>query len=88
MLLRDTVSKILVCTHSNSAADLYIKDYIDPAIVKGDINKKVLRIYYQNRWVQTVHPTVQKYCLIQTDELMQTRRFCVPGEFLFYHECF
>jgi len=79
MLLRDTVSKILVCTHSNSAADLYIKDYIDPAIVKGDINKKVLRIYYQNRWVQTVHPTVQKYCLIQTDELMQTRRFCVPG---------
>jgi len=78
MLLQESWAKILVCTHSNSAADLYIKDYIDPAITKGNIKKKVLRIYYYNRWVQTVHPTVQKYCLIETEEITSTRRFRIP----------
>ena len=48
MLLRDTASKILVCTHSNSAADLYIKDYVHAAITRGDINKKVKQSLYKS----------------------------------------
>ena len=61
--------RVLVCTHSNSAADLYIKEYLDPFIEKEpDESKrtKLVRVYYEGRWVKTVHPTVQKYCLIRT----------------------
>ena len=66
MLLRQEGTKILVCTHSNSAADLYIRDYLDPFITTNT-SVKLLRIYYTNRWVQTVHTTVQKYCLIENN---------------------
>jgi len=51
-----------------SAADLYIKDYIDPYISAGDHPEAVpLRIVYRHRWTQAVHPTVLKYCLLNTD---------------------
>ena len=73
MLLRQNGNKILVCTHSNSAADLYIRDYLDP-FIKANQQIKLLRVYYKDRWVATVHKTVQKYCLI--DE--QSRTFKNP----------
>lgn len=62
ILLKQEGSRILVCTHSNSAADLYIRDYLDPYITENP-NLNLLRVYYKNRWVQTVHASVQKYCL-------------------------
>ena len=77
-LLKMDGNRILVCTRSNSAADLYIKDFLDPAFQEGKTDKKLLRVYYHNRWVQTVHPTVQKYCLVDTDPTTSTRRFRTP----------
>ena len=42
--------KILICTHSNSAADLYIKEYLHPYLLANkEANKKLLRVYYHNR---------------------------------------
>ena len=73
MLLKQKGNKILICTHSNSAADLYIRDYLDPFIGHNP-HIKLLRIYYKNRWVQTVHKSVQKYCLID-----QARCFINPS---------
>ena len=78
-LLKKEGNKILVCTRSNSAADLYIKEYLDPHFMEGNSDKKLLRVYYHNRWVQTVHPTVQKYCLVDTDSVTSTRRFRTPS---------
>ena len=47
---RDEKKKILICTHSNSAADLYIKDYLHPYLLANkEANKKLLRVYYHNR---------------------------------------
>ncbi|XP_022919640.1 probable helicase with zinc finger domain [Onthophagus taurus] len=66
-LLSTPFNRILICTHSNSAADLYIKDYLDPYVKSGHPEATPLRIYYQKRWVATVHDTVQKYCLIDGD---------------------
>jgi len=78
-LLSEDGTRILVCTHSNSAADLYIKEYLDPAFESEKIaNKKLVRVYYHNRWVQTVHESVLKYCLIETDPLTSTRSFRSP----------
>uniref|UniRef100_UPI00358DDE83 probable helicase with zinc finger domain isoform X2 n=1 Tax=Myxine glutinosa TaxID=7769 RepID=UPI00358DDE83 len=57
-------SRVLICTHSNSAADLYIKDYFHPYVESGHEEARPLRIYYRHRWVKSVHPTVQLYCLL------------------------
>lgn len=64
-LLTQSEARILICTHSNSAADLYIRDYLHPWAESGLAEAKPLRIYYHKRWVATVNSTVQKYCLIE-----------------------
>ena len=49
-LLANDGNKLLVCTHSNSAADLYIRDYLHPCFESEKIaNKKLVRVYYHNR---------------------------------------
>lgn len=59
-------AKILLCTHSNSAADLYILRHLGPYVMKQP-NVKMCRVYYKDRRVNTVHPDVQKYCLLASD---------------------
>lgn len=56
---------VLVCTHSNSAADLYVQDHLHPLITRQDLPIKLLRVYYKNRRIQTVSPEVLKYCLVE-----------------------
>ncbi|KAJ1529194.1 hypothetical protein ONE63_005999 [Megalurothrips usitatus] len=69
--------RVLVCTHSNSAADIYIQDYLHPYVLNGHGDVRPLRIYYDKRWVSTVNPTVQQYCLIEIDQT-GTKRFRLP----------
>ena len=76
-LLTQPEPRILICTHSNSAADLYIKEYLHPWVKdEGLTAAKPLRVYYTKRWVATVHPIVQEYCLI--DETPTIRFFRRP----------
>ncbi|KAA0705294.1 Zinc finger domain [Triplophysa tibetana] len=63
-ILKQPDTRVLICTHSNSAADLYIKDYLHPYVEAGNPHARPLRVYFRNRWVKTVHPLVQQYCLI------------------------
>ncbi|XP_015589991.1 probable helicase with zinc finger domain isoform X2 [Cephus cinctus] len=69
-------SKILLCTQSNSAADLYVKDFFD-SWYKSTMNPRLkpLRIYFKGRARNTVHPIVRDYCL--TD---QNARFRDPNK--------
>ncbi|XP_015917360.2 probable helicase with zinc finger domain isoform X2 [Parasteatoda tepidariorum] len=76
IILDDPNSRILVCTHSNSAADIYIREYLHPQVAEGRIEATPLRIYYRHRWVATVHPTVQQYCLINCDN--NEKHFVMP----------
>lgn len=62
-LLLQPESRILICTHSNSAADLYIKDYLHPWVEDGIEEARPLRVYYHKRWVATVNTIVQKVSL-------------------------
>lgn len=39
--------RVLICTHSNSAADLYIKDYLHPYVEAGNPHARPLRY---GRW--------------------------------------
>lgn len=75
-LVKQPESRVLICTQSNSAADLYIKDYLHPYVESGHESARPLRIYYHKRWVATVHQTVQKYCLINSAGGM--KRFLIP----------
>uniref|UniRef100_A0A3Q2YQU4 Probable helicase with zinc finger domain n=1 Tax=Hippocampus comes TaxID=109280 RepID=A0A3Q2YQU4_HIPCM len=68
-ILRQETSRVLICTHSNSAADLYIKDYLHPYVEAGNPHARPLRVYFRNRWVKTVHPVVQQYCLIANTQV-------------------
>ncbi|XP_068606668.1 probable helicase with zinc finger domain [Brachionichthys hirsutus] len=68
-ILRHDHSRVLICTHSNSAADLYIKDYLHPYVEAGNPHARPLRVYFRNRWVKTVHPVVQQYCLISSTHI-------------------
>uniref|UniRef100_A0A8C1XD44 Probable helicase with zinc finger domain n=1 Tax=Cyprinus carpio TaxID=7962 RepID=A0A8C1XD44_CYPCA len=63
-ILKQPETRVLICTHSNSAADLYIKDYLHPYVEAGNPHARPLRVSFRNRWVKTVHPVVQQYCLI------------------------
>ncbi|XP_065764829.1 probable helicase with zinc finger domain isoform X2 [Muntiacus reevesi] len=65
-ILQQQETRILICTHSNSAADLYIKDYLHPYVEAGNPQARPLRVYFRNRWVKTVHPVVHQYCLISS----------------------
>ena len=58
--------KILLCTHSNSAADLYVKEFFDPWYKTEDCPRlKPVRIFYKGRAKNTVHPVVQQYSLMK-----------------------
>ncbi|XP_052786560.1 uncharacterized protein LOC128221916 isoform X2 [Mya arenaria] len=79
-VLRTPGNRVLICTHSNSEADIYIRDYFQHIYQEGNVEAKPLRIYYQERRIETVSADVQKFCLLQTDEMSARVRFRAPNE--------
>ncbi|KAJ3602827.1 hypothetical protein NHX12_030573 [Muraenolepis orangiensis] len=62
---RNPQNKVLICTHTNSSADLYVKDHFHPLIVYGDHSIKPIRIKAkQHSSVQATDETTLKYCLL------------------------
>ncbi|XP_041363275.1 probable helicase with zinc finger domain [Gigantopelta aegis] len=59
-------ARILICTLSNSAADLYIGEFFHRLVKDGNEDMRPLRVYYMYRWVQTVPEVVLEYTLYQT----------------------
>lgn len=47
LLHSDPTSRILLCTQSNSAADLYIREYFHQWVLNNQISPDPLRIYYE-----------------------------------------
>ena len=57
--------RILICTHSNSAADHYIEDFIDPYLNEEKTDCPVLiRVNWELRYTASVSATVLKYCKV------------------------
>lgn len=64
ILTEENSKNILICTHSNSAADLYIEEYFHP--LHGTNNSqyiKPLRINWEHRYVSSVSDVILAYCL-------------------------
>ena len=71
--------RILLCTHSNSAADHYIKNYLHPFLTESKISAtrfKPIRICWENRFVSTVSDVVLQYCLLD----LNTGKFAIPSK--------
>lgn len=55
MLLQNPLNKVLLCTQSNSAADLYVKEFFDAWFTSTNEQRlKPMRIYYKRRLRNTV----------------------------------
>ncbi|XP_038069639.1 probable helicase with zinc finger domain [Patiria miniata] len=76
LILQQPNTRILICTHSNSAADLYIKDYLHAYVEAGFTAARPLRIYFKDRWVPTVHPLVRLYCVMSEAQ----DKFAMPSK--------
>ncbi|XP_052268028.1 uncharacterized protein LOC127869460 isoform X2 [Dreissena polymorpha] len=64
-------TRVLICTHSNSEADIYITDYFHAFFVNGNKEDKPLRIYYERRRPETVSESVKGYCLMTGNAFRQ-----------------
>ncbi|ODM91944.1 putative helicase with zinc finger domain [Orchesella cincta] len=63
-------NRILVCTQSDLAADVYITEYLHRWLVNDELSvqrSKPLRIYGADRFVDTVGGAVKHYCLFNND---------------------
>ncbi|CAL8341052.1 unnamed protein product [Lota lota] len=73
-LTRDPQNKVLICTHTNSSADLYVKDHFHPFVVKGDRDIKPIRIKTnQHKSVRATDEITLKYC-----QLSGSRTYFLP----------
>ncbi|XP_035692651.1 helicase with zinc finger domain 2-like [Branchiostoma floridae] len=61
---RQDDSRILICTHTNDAADLYIRKYLKTEDIS---ESRTLRIYYKKRKKTTVHDDVLRHCVMNED---------------------
>lgn len=65
--LRNEKKRVLVCTHANSAADLYITRILHDVVKQtGDRAPRVLRIYYERRQIKHIaqfDEVMRNYCL-------------------------
>uniref|UniRef100_A0A8C8JQH6 Helicase with zinc finger domain 2 n=1 Tax=Oncorhynchus tshawytscha TaxID=74940 RepID=A0A8C8JQH6_ONCTS len=68
-LVRQPHTRVLICTLTNSSADLYIKDHFHPYVNSGHPEMKPLRIKAnkQGVLVSSTDEITQKYCLLSKD---------------------
>ncbi|XP_074646768.1 3'-5' exoribonuclease HELZ2-like isoform X2 [Tubulanus polymorphus] len=66
--------RILISTHSNSAADLYILKHLNKFIQQQKKTIKIGRLIQPARRVETVHDDVSYYCFLSCDR----RNFILP----------
>ncbi|XP_033113754.1 helicase with zinc finger domain 2-like [Anneissia japonica] len=67
-------SRVLICTMSNSAADLYITDGIreeSDRFIKENNACKILRVYQPNRRISTIPKRVRMHCLFEIESKLR-----------------
>ncbi|XP_052276348.1 uncharacterized protein LOC127875362 isoform X2 [Dreissena polymorpha] len=64
---KESSARVLICTHSNSEADIYIKEYFHSYVKSGHEEARPLRVVFQHRWAHTVSEDVKPYCLLTND---------------------
>ncbi|XP_071429110.1 3'-5' exoribonuclease HELZ2 [Pithys albifrons albifrons] len=68
-ILRQPDTRVLICTHTNSAADIYIREYFHNYVTSGHPWAVPLRIISTDRPITLTDPITQMYCCLSPDQL-------------------
>ncbi|NXQ18152.1 HELZ2 Helicase, partial [Peucedramus taeniatus] len=66
-ILRQPNTRVLICTHTNSAADIYIREYFHNYVTMGNPWAVPLRIISTDRPISMTDPITQMYCCLSPD---------------------
>ncbi|XP_010636418.1 helicase with zinc finger domain 2 isoform X1 [Fukomys damarensis] len=66
-VIRQPHAKVLICTHTNSAADIYIREYFHGHVTRGHFEATPLRVMYTDRPPNQTDPTTLQYCCLTKD---------------------
>ncbi|XP_012972127.1 helicase with zinc finger domain 2 isoform X2 [Mesocricetus auratus] len=61
-------TKVLICTHTNSAADIYIREYFHSYVNSGHPEAAPLRVMYTDRPPRQTDSTTLQYCCLTEDK--------------------
>ncbi|XP_045385326.1 helicase with zinc finger domain 2 isoform X3 [Lemur catta] len=75
-VLRQPCTRVLICTHTNSAADIYVREYFHGCVSSGHPEAAPLRVMYTDRPPSQTDPTTLRYCCLTQDR----RAFRQPTE--------
>ncbi|KGL76775.1 Helicase with zinc finger domain 2, partial [Tinamus guttatus] len=67
-ILRQPNTRVLICTHTNSAADIYIREYFHNYVTKGRPWAVPLRIISTDRPINMTDAITQMYCCLSADQ--------------------
>ncbi|NXX45663.1 HELZ2 Helicase, partial [Tricholaema leucomelas] len=67
-ILRQPNARVLICTHTNSAADIYIREYFHQYVTNGHPRAVPLRVISTDRLVSLTDSTTQMYCCLSKDQ--------------------
>ncbi|NWS70963.1 HELZ2 Helicase, partial [Crotophaga sulcirostris] len=67
-ILKQPNSRVLICTHTNSAADIYIREYFHNYVTNGHPRAVPLRIISTDRPINMTDPITQMYCCLSPDQ--------------------
>ncbi|KAM3922801.1 3'-5' exoribonuclease HELZ2 [Leptodactylus fuscus] len=74
-VIRQPHNRVLICTHNNSAADLYIQEHFHPYVESGHPEATPLRVKYIGSPLNRTHPITLQYCPLSSDKTT----FVVPS---------
>ncbi|KAM4842633.1 3'-5' exoribonuclease HELZ2 isoform 2-T2 [Thomomys bottae] len=75
-VIRQPQAKVLICTHTNSAADIYVREYFHGYVSSGHPEAAPLRVMYTDRPPNHTDPATLQYCCLTPDH----RAFRPPTE--------
>ncbi|NXI63086.1 HELZ2 Helicase, partial [Anseranas semipalmata] len=67
-IIRQPNARVLICTHTNSAADIYIREYFHNYVTNGHPRAVPLRIISTDRPINLTDPITQMYCCLSKDQ--------------------
>ncbi|NWV53473.1 HELZ2 Helicase, partial [Daphoenositta chrysoptera] len=67
-ILKQPNARVLICTHTNSAADIYIREYFHNYVTAGHPWAVPLRIISTDRPINMTDPITQMYCCLSPDQ--------------------
>ncbi|XP_015282257.1 PREDICTED: helicase with zinc finger domain 2, partial [Gekko japonicus] len=63
-IIKEPKTRVLICTHTNSAADIYTREYFHDYVASGHPEAIPLRIKSTLRDVKSTDPITQRYCCL------------------------